>query len=353
MFSKNLLIIGLVLIVLVAGCTQLDQFQNIKDKLPITKNDSLEIKTNSPGNLGCGQDIDCFITAANTCKSSNVTWNFKVDLGGLVADTTNYMEIKPANGKCNYYQRTEKQVMTFSEDTKKQMRSSGLSDDKIKEQETQANEFAKATVGLSVSCNFENSKVVQLLNNWKHGNFGNELNGPECTITLPDNSGVTNNNNISDSVVKESELSTEGKICSSNNDCNKVDELCVAKACAKVDDIKSSYPKPPCSQPCIGCKSGKTYLSSISYYNISVEFCSECSEGSSIFKCRDTYICKGVKCVLEEAAPRVAGVANSTHNRPMWYVTTQSDGVSISPDGKFCASSNDCTAISYNSNKAS
>lgn len=127
------------------------------------------------GPIDCGTDMDCFIAAAENCEDATMTRTASVNLFGMITTATNYMEISmDSAGNCVYFQRTEENVVEFSDAFVESMLEANKTQEEIDEQLADSNERAQMTVGLEMTCTTTSENIVETLNEWEQGIFSSE-----------------------------------------------------------------------------------------------------------------------------------------------------------------------------------
>ncbi|MCX6749861.1 MAG: hypothetical protein NTZ83_00210 [Candidatus Pacearchaeota archaeon] len=91
--------------------------------------------------------------------------------------------------------------------------------------------------------------------------------------------------------------------CEWNEDCYDEYPLCVLNTCAKPTQalknfIEENYETGNCSAiSCNHCQLGKLHPTGIGYYEFELDFCAECSKESTVFPCKQGYICEKGLCI--------------------------------------------------------
>jgi hypothetical protein len=134
----------------------------------------------------CGENIDCFISAAETCTEASMVRTTSINLFGMIATAKSLMEIRGIEGgKCSYYQRTLENSVSFSNEMIEQARAANKTDEEIAAQLKTANDSAKSTVGFEVTCEFDTAELASMLKRWKAGTASSsDLAG--CTQKIPE-----------------------------------------------------------------------------------------------------------------------------------------------------------------------
>jgi hypothetical protein len=136
-------------IVFIAGCTQ--SGQNIQAN---------ELKD-------CGTDLDCFISAAESCEKTKLLRDFQTEVLGMVMLPTESFEIKgEEGGKCSVIIKTEKLDIKFSDSLKQQMMLLGDTEQEVQDKEKKASEDSKGTLH---TCSFSKEDLVDMMNKLKTG----------------------------------------------------------------------------------------------------------------------------------------------------------------------------------------
>ncbi|MCX8147085.1 MAG: hypothetical protein N3D84_01310 [Candidatus Woesearchaeota archaeon] len=126
--------------------------------------------------LNCGNDINCFISASETCSPAKVTYNTTIDLFGIEQKSKAYFEIRGKdNSNCLFYMKSINNTLKFSEETINTMLSSGASLESIKEQQISMNKEVAKFNGKEGLCKIELANLPILLKKWRDGNFSGEV----------------------------------------------------------------------------------------------------------------------------------------------------------------------------------
>ncbi len=137
-----------------------------------------------PLNLAdCKEDFDCFISASSSCAPSKVKWTSNIVAFGMTSSSTKMLELRGIEGgKCIYNERVESTNVKFNEDMINQMTNSGSTMEMIGQQEIQANESAKAGIGVEMDCKFNLEGLSEKFARWKEGNvnMSTSCNPLEC-----------------------------------------------------------------------------------------------------------------------------------------------------------------------------
>lgn len=160
-------VITLIIIIFLTGCAKQ---QTAKDQsspsAPAEKKSSKnqQINTNSvainekdfkssvnkiPTEIDCAENLDCFIVAAKTCASAKVKFNFPLPYQNNITVIDLLKIEKKTSEKCN---------LTF--------KIIGSNDDNL----------PKFLIGTGQTCLYTISDLVQVLSDWKTGNFSPEQN---------------------------------------------------------------------------------------------------------------------------------------------------------------------------------
>lgn len=168
---------ALVLSLGLAGCagTQLEPEVPIEE--PVAENDS------NPAMIACGDDINCFIDAAETCAPAQYvgTQHFNY-MGGRVT-WTNLYEIRgqPDVG-CEFYIRSLHRDVRYGPEAIEYLRGLGHSHEEIREREQMMWDFVKEREGTEGRCLFETDDLYGMLERWSERQFStDDWENARCT----------------------------------------------------------------------------------------------------------------------------------------------------------------------------
>jgi hypothetical protein len=108
--------------------------------------------------------------------------------------------------------------------------------------------------------------------------------------------------------------------CEWSSDCDYYEEypVCVLDTCAKPTQalknfIEQNYETGNCSAiSCNNCQLAKLHATGVGYYGFEVEFCTECSKESSVFPCKEGYVCERGLCVPINTVANPGTLSNQT-----------------------------------------
>jgi hypothetical protein len=134
------------------------------------------------GPIECGTDMDCFIAAAENCEEATMARTASINLFGIITTATNHMEISENSaGDCVYFQRTDENVVEFSEELVESMLEANNTQEEIDEQLAESNEMAQMTVGYEMTCTIEPGELVTILTAWSQGSGStNDFANADC-----------------------------------------------------------------------------------------------------------------------------------------------------------------------------
>lgn len=139
----------------------------------------------------CGADIDCLISASNTCHPANMTHNFTIDMGilGWIQSHSYYYKIgRLEDEECEFYQKILNVNGSYTETAKQSFRDDGKTDGEIIALEEEQNDLLADTIGYYGSCNYSTSELKDYLTDVKEGTFASyteeEKTNYECTGNL-------------------------------------------------------------------------------------------------------------------------------------------------------------------------
>lgn len=109
--------------------------------------------------IDCGNDLDCFISASESCKPATARNMISVNFYGIEENETSLYEIKGLESdKCSFYIEREKMEVTFPP---------GTPQERIDERK-KSNEIF---IGKKGTCKFNIEDLTSMLKRWKEGKF--------------------------------------------------------------------------------------------------------------------------------------------------------------------------------------
>ncbi|CAN5569035.1 hypothetical protein BH10ACI1_BH10ACI1_18480 [soil metagenome] len=143
-------------------------------------------------------DSDCFISAAKTCQKSSFTSTksmleamFNPNVPHPNYNSAYYFEIKGIEkDKCIFYEKIEKNEITFSEDYIAYLiKDVGKTRPQVEQIMSEDKEAFQQTVGRDGVCSFQTEKLVDLLTKWFPKDGGYQIStadfeGANCQGTL-------------------------------------------------------------------------------------------------------------------------------------------------------------------------
>ncbi len=154
---KNILIVLILLLILIASCTKGRTSTGDKSG------------TSSGSAADCGSDFGCLADAAETCSLAKLTKTETRNIQGYEITAKTYFEIKGMeSNKCLLYLKTEKIDVVFPPETTEQQ----ISDMKA---------IYKQLEGRDGTCRFDQDNLVIILSKWKDGLLStSDLKGTQC-----------------------------------------------------------------------------------------------------------------------------------------------------------------------------
>lgn len=140
--------------------------------------------------VSCGTDFDCVITAVSSGGQAfgRVTPP-SMDLFGMMVTTTSNLDVgKQVSGGTQFISETVAQSVALSADMRAAVLSGGGTEADIAAQEAEANEAAKAVIGIRVECVFtDRQDVVDILEAMQRGDADTDmLSAGSCDTTIPE-----------------------------------------------------------------------------------------------------------------------------------------------------------------------
>ncbi len=117
------------------------------------------------------EDWDCFIDAAETCNEKSFEQTKTLEFAGAINSGTGTIWLEEADDLCRLYSRSDSLEVTFSEEFIQELIDSGISEDDIREAEDLSNAELDELEGTYYYCSFEIDYLVQMLSNWKEGEY--------------------------------------------------------------------------------------------------------------------------------------------------------------------------------------
>lgn len=144
--------------------------------------DEPQDQTSNTSFLDCNEDWQCFINAAENCTKANMTWEFSLDLEGLISQAKTLMELKGyEQGQCLYYQRTLDASIEYGEEMIELFYLVNLTDEEIMEMEQEANAEARKVIGIENTCLLFPETLWAMFQRWEKGNlFSDDLPENAC-----------------------------------------------------------------------------------------------------------------------------------------------------------------------------
>ena len=127
--------------------------------------------TAAPEVQDCGLDLDCFITTVESCQKS--TFSFNQTMNFMGADIFNSLLIQVAGNEgenCVFTLKTDKILVTISEEAAAQLQESGVSEEDIEAQRA-AIEQSQADIGYDDTCQGSPADLISMLMRWEEGKF--------------------------------------------------------------------------------------------------------------------------------------------------------------------------------------
>lgn len=117
----------------------------------------------------CDKEVQCFIDASASCVPAKVLFYSDLEFFGIHQLANTYMEIRGLqNSNCTFFLRTENVTLSFPP---------GTNQSEI----DKANEDANQLEGKNGVCHLPASRLHQLLQNWKEGNYqSSDLSNANC-----------------------------------------------------------------------------------------------------------------------------------------------------------------------------
>jgi hypothetical protein len=135
--------------------------------------------------VDCGDDMDCFIGAAEKCLPAEVMFTKvkETEIDVIKEGVVMRLEGMDSNGKCIYYERLESTKIDFTDARTLQLKNNGLSDEQIEKRIFTSNNRVQKGVGQYYTCLFEVEDLAVILENWKEGNFASsDYDIAECVV---------------------------------------------------------------------------------------------------------------------------------------------------------------------------
>lgn len=124
-------------------------------------------------------DMNCLITAAETCNSARTEFSAETDFFGMIISSKNYYEIKPGQ-KCGVYIKTIDGNVEFSQELREQSIANGITETELELQLVESRKGARANIGKEGICTFEDtSKLKEFLEKIRDGTFNADVS---CTL---------------------------------------------------------------------------------------------------------------------------------------------------------------------------
>ncbi len=155
------------------------------------------------GSKACAaNDMNCLIAAAAKCSPAAVEWTATVNFLDVFTETAqNHLALKGLSsaGKCAFSERVDDVSLAVTSQAEQQAKAQGVTDAQIQQQLQASNAQAKQSIGMTTSCTFTTTYLVQMLTNWQKGNISSsDLTSENCTATdaggkslpLPNANGV-------------------------------------------------------------------------------------------------------------------------------------------------------------------
>lgn len=135
--------------------------------------------------LECGNDIDCFIAATETCSKASLTHEFTVNLFGFAQTSTTYYEtIVAETGKCTLYHRLTAAQGYYDEDGVQTLLDQGKTQAEIDTLEQQMNDILQGMIGTpdaEETCKYEKSQLTYIIQELKQGNMSS-IEWEDCEL---------------------------------------------------------------------------------------------------------------------------------------------------------------------------
>jgi hypothetical protein len=136
-------------------------------------NSNQQLEQNTQQNSQC--DIDCLMTAAESCNSANTEFESKVNFFGMVIISKNYYEIKPGQ-KCGLYIKSIDGDIEFSQELRAQSLANGITEQELNLQLEESRKSTRAIIGKEGTCLFDNvNKLKEFLEKIKTGTFNSDV----------------------------------------------------------------------------------------------------------------------------------------------------------------------------------
>ncbi len=175
-------------------------------------------ETNLSAAMNCtepnGTDINCFINSVSSCKVSELTYDFTMNLLGWVQTNSYYYKITGlAGGKCELYERVIENSGVYSEAKRTSLLNEGNTAAEIDDMEAAKNEELENYLNKSGTCRYTKSQLTSMLTELKEtgvllpvDNFeAYECTGPlyEVNVTVTDEGNSTEENDTEGNSTEE------------------------------------------------------------------------------------------------------------------------------------------------------
>ncbi len=143
--------------------------QPAENKVQDFKNGSSATE-NGMNALNCDADIDCFVVAARSCSPATLKYTQMISLLGVVNqidDTTLALKGTDAAGRCSFSDRVDNITFAIPDKALQEAKARGVTDVQIQSELESFSSRTKREIGVTITCSFTPSHLVQLLTKWK------------------------------------------------------------------------------------------------------------------------------------------------------------------------------------------
>jgi len=128
----------------------------------------------TPGMVDCSDDLECFLTAVETCQQADLHYKTSLDWMGMMVTTTTQLTLQGrVEDMCVFRAFTEDVQASYTEEARQQMLESGQSEEQLEAQLKSVQEQQLAA-GFDDTCRGKPADLIAMLEKWEAGSFSTE-----------------------------------------------------------------------------------------------------------------------------------------------------------------------------------